>query len=110
MRSAADEEDADAYVVVVWSSKSTSFNGGESQQRGRFETFRMVGSRKPLAWRLGALYAKYPNLVRLCTVVASRAELEHLLGGNISQEAPLLIPIHLASQHLGWKNMVKIDG
>lgn len=101
------------YVAVVWFAVDSI---SSDSHRGRFETLRKIGSQKPLAWKMDVLSAKYPNLVRLCHYIDSRVGLEEIVSHIFSkplgisnvyvptEEKPLLIPITLAAQVLGWKD------
>lgn len=93
-------------VVVLWANRS-----GE---RGRiFETVTREGSRNPVVWNYTHLKNRYWRLIPQATLVYTEAQLrEHMSEPLLSAstpENPLLVPVQIVREVLGWTKFDRWD-
>lgn len=93
-------------VVVLWANHSSP--------HGRpFETMTRSEDRIPLAWSLDFLQKKYSSLLKDAYLVLSRADFDSWtsqpLLSTVTREKPLLVPVPIAREALGWQFFDVLD-
>ena len=91
----------DDFVVVIWA--NTQSEGGRP-----FETMTKSNSRLPVAWRLSFLQGKYSGALPNAHLIFSEADLRSWMSPPLyvtsSRDFPLLLPVSLAREVLGWQD------